>query len=195
MSAPSPAARAGTDRASAPTAREGGNLAAVVGVLPHWSARDVPGILSFYDPEITWRNRALAEEYRGHGEVAGFLRSLFAAFPDLTFDVARQIASDDLVAEEWVMRGTHRGPFLGVPATGRLIEIRGLSMIEMRDGRFLTDDFCFDAAGVMRQLGLLPSLAAARSRPGLALIGLVVGLQRAGRRLARRPRAAPEEAA
>lgn len=156
----------------------GGNLASVSGVLEHWNAHDVEGVLSFYDPEICWHNRPLEETYRGHAEVAGFLRALFAAFPDLEFEVGKRVVRGDDVAETWVIRGAHLGTFLGVPATGARVEIHGMSMIEMRDGRFLRDDFCFDAAAVMRQLGLLPSLDAARGRVGRTALRVLVGVRR-----------------
>jgi steroid delta-isomerase-like uncharacterized protein len=154
------------------------NLAAVTGVLEHWNAHHVDGVLGFYDPEICWHNRPLEETYRGHAEVAGFLRALFDAFPDLRFSVGARMVRGDDVAETWVIRGTHRGTFLGVPATGRDVEIHGMSMIEMRGGRFLRDDFCFDAAAVMRQLGLLPSLRASQRPAARAALRVLVGARR-----------------
>jgi hypothetical protein len=63
---------------------------------------------------------------------------------------------------------------MSIPATGRKLEIRGVSMLTLRDGKFLRDDFYFDSAGMMRQTGLLPSLAATQGRPGRAVLGLVV---------------------
>jgi steroid delta-isomerase-like uncharacterized protein len=157
---------------------EGRNLAAVAGVLPHWNAHDVDGVLDYYDPEIVWHNVALEEMYRGRQEVGGFVQALFTALPDLTFDVTERVAEGPLIAEQWVLAGTHEGEFLGVPPTGRRLRIEGMSMVRMREGRFLRDDFYFDASSVMRQLGLLPALSAARGRAGRTMLGLVVRLGR-----------------
>ncbi len=159
---------------AAPTAEESRNLATVADVLPWWNSHDIEGILRHYDPEIAWNNVAMAETYRGLDEVSGYLRSLFLAFPDLTFAVRHRIAKGGQIAEEWTMRGTHRGEFIGIPPTGRVVEIDGMSMVRMRDGRFLRDDFYFDAAGVMRQLGLLPSLAVTRGPVGRLGLRLAV---------------------
>jgi steroid delta-isomerase-like uncharacterized protein len=158
------------------------NLAAVAGVLTHWNAHDLDGVLSYYDPEITWHNIALEEQYQGKQEVGGFIGALFTALPDLTFEVTERIADGPLVAEQWVLTGTHAGEFLGVPPTGRRLRIEGMSMVRMREGRFLRDDFYFDASGVMRQLGLMPALAASRSRLGRVVLGAVVRLGRLRRR-------------
>lgn len=167
---------------AAHTAQERANLAAVSDVLPSWNAHDVEGVLAFYDPEITWHNIAMEETYCGKSAVGAFLTELFTAFPDLTFEVGERIARGDRVAEKWTMRGTHSAEYIGVPATGSPVQIDGMSMVRMRDGRFLADDFYFDASGVMRQLGLLPSLAATKSPTGRAVLKVAV----AGRKAATR---------
>ncbi|GGW58132.1 hypothetical protein GCM10010503_38950 [Streptomyces lucensis JCM 4490] len=156
------------------TAEELANLTAVSDVLPHWNAHNIKGVLGFYQPDITWHNVAMEATYHNRREVGAFLNNLFAAFPDLTFEVGERIARGDRVAEKWTMAGTHLGTYLGVPATGRRVEIHGMSMVRMREGRFLTDDFYYDASGVMRQLGLLPSLQATTGRAGRAILTLAV---------------------
>lgn len=158
------------------------NLAAVAGVLPYWNAHDLDGVLHYYDPEIVWHNVALEELYQGKEEVGGFIQVLFTALPDLTFEVTERVAEGPLIAEQWVMGGTHEGEFLGVPPTGRRLRIEGMSMVRMREGRFLRDDFYFDASSVMRQLGLMPALSAARGRAARTVLGVVVRLGRLRRR-------------
>ncbi len=51
---------------------------------------------------------------------------------------------------------------MGIPATGRHVEIRALSMVTLREGKFLSDEFYWDTGAVMRQMGLMPSLAMSR---------------------------------
>jgi len=156
------------------TETEQRNLHAVADVLPFWNAHDVAGVLTFYDPDITWHNVALEETYHGKAEVGTFIGSLFTAFPDLDFRVTEKIARDDLVSERWTIHGTHLGPFMGIPPTGRPVVIPGMSMVHLRDGRFFEDGFYFDASGVLRQMGLLPPLAATRTRAGQAVLWMMV---------------------
>jgi steroid delta-isomerase-like uncharacterized protein len=150
------------------------NLDAVLGVHDYWNRRDLEGVLEFYDDEITWVNVALEETYTGKEEVRAFLTQLFAALPDLTFGADWAIAHGDQVAERWFVRGSHRAAFMGVPATGRQIEIVGVSLLTMRDGRFLRDEFYSDGGAVLRQLGLLPSLGLLRGPVGRALAWVAV---------------------
>jgi len=142
------------------------NLRAVADVLQFWNSGDIEGIVAFYDDEIVWKNMALEESYEGKAEVRGFLTRLFTAIPDLMFTVDFKIARGDNVSEQWSVRGTHLGTFMGIPATGRPVEIRALSMVTLREGKFLRDEFYWDTGAVMRQMGLMPSLA--MSQGGLA---------------------------
>jgi steroid delta-isomerase-like uncharacterized protein len=180
------------------TATEERNLRAVTDVLQYWNTQDIDGLLEFYDDEITWTNVALEEVYRGKDDVRAFLEKLFAAFPDLTFEVTYKFARGDQVAERWVIRGTHLGGFMGVPPTKRWVEIPGMGMLIMRDGKFFNDYFFFDMASTMRQMALLPPLSASENpllRAGLWLavnrrvsalaagvVGLVTAALLAGRR-------------
>jgi steroid delta-isomerase-like uncharacterized protein len=150
------------------------NLKAVAGVLEFWNLHDVEGILSFYDDQITWYNIALEEVYRGKSEVGAFLNQLLDAFPDLRFDVTEKFAHGTRVAERWSIHGTHKGTFMGVPPTGRSVDIPGMSMVEMKDGRFLSDRFLFEMGVVLRQMGLMPPLTVTNTAPGRALLWAAV---------------------
>ena len=141
------------------TETEQRNLRAVADVLQFWNAGDIDGIVAFYDDEIVWKNVALEETYQGKAEVREFLTRLFTAIPDLVFSVDFKIARGDNVSEQWTVKGTHLGPFMGIPPTGRPVEIRALSMVTLREGKFLRDEFYWDTGAVMRQMGLMPSLA------------------------------------
>jgi steroid delta-isomerase-like uncharacterized protein len=167
-----------------PTATEQRNLKAVADVLQYWNTGDIDGVLEFYDEEIAWKNIPLQATYHGHTEVRGFMNKLLTAMPDLNFSVSYKIAMGDNVSEQWMMRGTHLGEFLGIPATGRQIEIPGMSMIEMRNGRFLSDQFYFDTGNVLRQMRLLPPLAATETPAGRAVMWLAVNPLKAAAGLA-----------
>jgi len=159
---------------SALTETEERNLSAVSDVLAFWNTHDIDGILDFYDDEIVWKNIGLEETYDGKPAVREFLTRLMSALPDLVFNVEHKIARGDNVAEKWTIHGTHLGTFLGIPPTGRPIEIRALSMVTLRDGKFLRDEFYWDTRAVMNQMGLMPSLAATQSPVGRGFLWVAV---------------------
>jgi steroid delta-isomerase-like uncharacterized protein len=163
---------AGDDEQLTPT--EALNLRAVTDVLEYWNRQDIDGMFAFYHDDITWTNAALGEVYRGKAEVRVFLEKLFTAFPDLTFVVDYKFARGDQVAERWTIHGTHLGPFMGVPPTGKTVAIPGIGMVRMREGRFLTDWFLLDVASTMRQMGLLPPLSVGETPVGRVLLWAAV---------------------
>ncbi len=74
------------------------------------------------------------------------------AFPDTVNEVQDLLAEGDLVAARWVTRGTHRGEFLGAPATGNRIEVTSSGVFRISSGKVAESWDHFDALGLLRQL-------------------------------------------
>jgi NTE family protein len=159
-----------SDVSSPLTDEEQLNLASVSSVLPFWNTGNIDGVLDFYAERIVWTNVSMEEVYSGRSEVGGYLQQLLTAFPDLRFEVSHKIPRDHRVAERWVIRGTHLGPYMGIPPTGRDVDIHGMSIVHLRDGKFLSDRFYFDSSSVLRGLGLMPSPAVFRSPIGKGIL-------------------------
>jgi steroid delta-isomerase-like uncharacterized protein len=84
------------------------------------------------------------------------LRAMRAAFPDLHWSVEEQLADGDRVLTRFVWTGTHRGAFLGVPATGRRVSVWGMVIDRLVEGRIKDTRILMDTLGLMTQLGALP---------------------------------------
>jgi steroid delta-isomerase-like uncharacterized protein len=171
-------AQTATNQSPALSATEVQNLESVTNVLPFWNRGDIPSVLEFYDPGIVWTNVAMEEVYRGHDGVGEYLQRLLTAFPDLGFTVSHKIPRGDRVAERWVISGTHLGPYMGIPPTGKWTEIPGMSIVRLRDGRFVSDRFYWDSSNVMRRIGLFPPTWLLRSLPGRTLLAMGATLAR-----------------
>lgn len=83
------------------------------------------------------------------------LRGMRAAFPDLVFSIQEQVAEGDKVASRFEWTGTHQGPFLGVPATGRFVRVWGIVIDRLEAGRIKDTRIIMDIFGLMMQLGVL----------------------------------------
>jgi len=79
----------------------------------------------------------------------GYLRS---AFPDLQVHVQEQIAEGEKVATRKVFEGTHRGEFLGVPPTERIISFEVIDILTFRGGKIAEHRVILDQAALQRQL-------------------------------------------
>lgn len=91
--------------------------------------------------------------------VRGFLGGIFAAFPDLEFEVVSKTVQRERVAVRWVARGTFTGaPYQGIAATGSRIELEGCDELQVRDGLIVENNAYLDGMTFARQIGLLPEL-------------------------------------
>ena len=85
------------------------------------------------------------------------LRAMRAGFPDIVFSIQEQIAEQDKVASHFEWTGTHRGEFLGIPATGRPVRVWGVVIDRLEAGRIKDTRIIMDTVGLLGQLGVLPS--------------------------------------
>jgi steroid delta-isomerase-like uncharacterized protein len=117
---------------------------------------------------------------RGQGEISAFFRELFAAFPDAETTVTRVAAGQNEVAVEWRMSGHFTGaPFQGVEPTGRPVELRGVDMIEIADGKNVTNTAYYDGMAFARGAGLLPPQDSGAERAMKNAVNAATRLRRA----------------
>jgi steroid delta-isomerase-like uncharacterized protein len=84
------------------------------------------------------------------------LRGMRAAFPDMNWKVEEQIAEGDKVLTRFEWTGTHRGPFAGIPATGRPVKVWGMVVDRFEAGKIKDTRIIMDTMGMMMQLGVIP---------------------------------------
>ena len=80
-----------------------------------------------------------------------------AACPDWHSDLEQLVEEGDVVVETFTARGTHRGELMGVPATGKPLELRGINVWRIADDRIVERWGRLDELGLVRQLGLVPA--------------------------------------
>jgi steroid delta-isomerase-like uncharacterized protein len=99
---------------------------------------------------------ATGQVFDGEGEVRQYYAASRAAFPDQRNEVLAVHHADDGVIVEFDLLGTHRGPFLGVEPTGRAFRCRMAAVFLFTEDRIVCERVYFDAATILRQLGILP---------------------------------------
>ena len=78
---------------------------------------------------------------------------LFQAFPDLRWTIVDTIADKDKVVAYWSFSATHKGNFMGVPATNKQVSVEGITIHHVADGKIMDSYTNWDALGLMKQLG------------------------------------------
>jgi steroid delta-isomerase-like uncharacterized protein len=79
------------------------------------------------------------------------------AFPDLNATVEDVIAEGNKVVTRYTIRGTHQGEIEEFgPPTGKQIELEGITIHRIEDGKIVEEWERYDNLSVLRQLGLVP---------------------------------------
>ena len=101
---------------------------------------------------------AMPEEGHGHESLKEFASMYRLAFPDVHVEIEDMIAEGDRVATRWVASGTHEGELMGISLTGgNRVTVAGTTIDRLVDGQIEETWDYYDALGMMRQLGAIPS--------------------------------------
>jgi hydroxyacylglutathione hydrolase len=97
-------------------------------------------------------------DLRGPDEVQEFFTGLFAAVPDMKFEVKSITSEGDRAAVHWHTSGTFCGaPFQDIDPTGARIDFEGIDLLTVENGLIVRNDAHYDGAQFARQIGLLPA--------------------------------------
>ena len=127
-------------------------------LLEAWNAHDVEGVAALHAPDYEGVDVGEATPQHGPEGIRQSLARYLLAFPDLHLTIEEPVAAGDRVVLTWTARGTHRGTLMHIPATGRGVVVRGVSLLTISGGRVTRGLYIWDVAGLLRSLGLLPDL-------------------------------------
>lgn len=115
------------------------------------AARDTAVLDDFFAPDFV-SHTTPPELPEGIEGVRRFFAMFRDAMPDVEVTIDELIADGDRAAVATTISGTHTGELLGLPATGRRVEVVGVDMVRVRDGKIVEHRGLTDTVGLMRQL-------------------------------------------
>jgi steroid delta-isomerase-like uncharacterized protein len=119
-----------------------------------WQRHDGAAIVATFGEGGTYSDPASGQPLTGPA-IAEYARGLWAAFPDLSFDlVSATPAGNGMIAAQWVMRGTNSGSMRGLPPTGRTVALPGADFIQVEGDKIRSVQGYFDTKTLSEQLGL-----------------------------------------
>ncbi len=119
-----------------------------------WNRRDAAAILATLAENGTYTDPLTPGPLTG-GAIGAYAEGLWAAFPDLSFDILSLTESAaGLVCGQWLMKGTNTGSLNGLPPTGKTVEVPGADFIQVDGDAVRSVQGYFDSAAVPRGLGL-----------------------------------------
>ena len=120
-----------------------------------WNRHDADAIVALFVEGGTYSNPVVGQGLTDQA-IAGFAKGLFAAFPDVSFEI---VSIDDtgggLVAHQWLARATNTGPLAdGSPPTGRPLTLPGASFTQVEGDKIRSEQVYHDRQTMDEQLGL-----------------------------------------
>jgi steroid delta-isomerase-like uncharacterized protein len=77
-------------------------------------------------------------------------------FSNIKFTIVDVFGQGDKLVKHWDFKGRHTGTFFGIPATGKDVEVEGVTLVRMQDEKIAEEQDFFDNLSFMQQLGLIP---------------------------------------
>jgi len=108
-------------------------------------------------PDFVNHNPAIPGLPNGPEGVKPIMAGFRAGFPDLRFDIEDQIEEGDRVVTRFTARGTQTGEFMGIPPTGKRVEVGGIQIERIVDGKIVEHWRVSDDLGILTQLGVVGS--------------------------------------
>ena len=85
-----------------------------------------------------------------------YYQNYLTGFSDITFTIVDAFGQGDKIVKYWNFKGKHTGDFFGIPATGKEVNIDGVTLVKMKNGKIAEEQDFLDNLEFMQQLGIIP---------------------------------------
>ena len=122
----------------------------------HWNGKNAAHVSELFTPDAILHTPDGV--LRGLEGAAFLLQAYATAFPDFHMTINDVIAEGDQVVVRWTFTGTHRGPLLHIPPTGKRFDVSGgIGIFRLAAGKVAEGYFAWDKFALLQQLGILPA--------------------------------------
>jgi steroid delta-isomerase-like uncharacterized protein len=148
-----------------------------------WNDQDPDALVALIADDLHYTDPAWPEVMRSAADLRAFTAACWRAMPDVHFtEPLGLFVSDDgsSACAPWRMTATLTGPFdpPGYAPTGDRIELDGVDVFELRDGKIARLRTVYDAMEIGRAIGLIPARGSRAERMGARLQGLMAKRRR-----------------
>jgi len=118
-----------------------------------WNRGNLAAIDELFAPDFVEHQAGIGP---GRDAVKGSIVALRTAFPDLHLTFEDAVADGGMVWARLSATGTHEGPFMGMPGTGRPVRVDVIDIVRVADRRLVEHWGVADRLSVAQQIGLVP---------------------------------------
>jgi steroid delta-isomerase-like uncharacterized protein len=121
-----------------------------------FNAHNVDMVDSFVTADFTDHNPDQGHSGKGIDDLKTSLKEFFAAFPDIHITPNFMVAEGDKITVHMTMTGTNSGAMMGMPATNKQVNVDGVDILTIKDGKATERWGYFDTMKFMMQMGMMP---------------------------------------
>lgn len=99
---------------------------------------------------------ASPQDVIGIDSARAYYANYLTGFSGISFTIKDVFGMDNKLVKHWNFKGTHTGLFFGIPATNKKVDLEGVTLVTMRNGKIAEEKDFMDNLEFMQQLGLIP---------------------------------------
>jgi steroid delta-isomerase-like uncharacterized protein len=107
----------------------------------------------YFDTNITAVSSP--ENIVGIDNLKAYYQNYLTGFSDIKFTIVDIFGQGDNIVKHWSFEGTHTGVFFGIPATNQYVNVEGVTLVKMKNGKIAREQDFMDNYAFMQQLGIL----------------------------------------
>ena len=119
-----------------------------------WNKRNHEFFMEATTPDYVYYSPSGNPNPMSREDAVESVKMFWKGFPDISFSIEEIIAEGDRMTTRFFARGTHEGEFMGIPASGNKIELSGIIISRIENGKFVEEWEEMDIMGLMMQLGI-----------------------------------------
>ena len=104
--------------------------------INYWNAHNIEMLISLFAEDCLYEEVATGRSYSSKEGIAAYAKSTISGVPDSKFEIITIIADSEMATVEWVWKGSNSVGWeeLGIPATDKYFELRGVSVMKIENG-------------------------------------------------------------
>ena len=108
----------------------------------------------YFDQDVT-AVATSAGDVVGLENFKNYYNNYLTGFSDAEFAIIDAFGQGNKIVKHWNFKGTHDGNFFGVPATGKRVDVSGVTLVKMKAGKIAAEQDFMDLLDFYTQLGLM----------------------------------------
>lgn len=108
----------------------------------------------YFDQDVT-AVATSAGDVVGLENFKNYYNNYLTGFSDAEFTIIDAFGQGNKIVKHWNFKGTHDGNFFGVPATGKYVDVSGVTLVKMKSGKIAAEQDFMDLLDFYTQLGLM----------------------------------------